>query len=137
MDSTLLMAEDTTRHLRIKKYTVYELIKQSAYFSSKRTPTIIYRQTKRLFPPQAFCGLSVEGIFRREYIRIADRPNRRFRAFIISRQDMCLDLIVNKIVRAGIPVLRSYSCCYKTACMCFANGRVGLQPLVGHVKRRL
>ncbi|MDR3201367.1 MAG: helix-turn-helix transcriptional regulator [Spirochaetales bacterium] len=122
MEQELLTAEDVAKLLRIKKYTVYELIKRGELPSSKvgkqvrvsRTDISRYLEagkTGSAFPRPAPPADSA-----------AENPPASS-AVIISGQDMCLDLIVNKIAEAGVPVLRSYSGCYNSLYALY-NGKV-------------
>jgi putative molybdopterin biosynthesis protein len=139
MESALLTAEEVARQLRIKKYTVYELIKRGELPSSKVGKQVRISQADieeylqasktgsarpgRRLSPDASAGTDADlaGPLLASYGGKAEASS----ALIISGQDMCLDLIVNKIVETGVPVLRSYTGCYNSLYALY-NGRVAM-----------
>jgi putative molybdopterin biosynthesis protein len=137
MESNLLTAEDVARQLRIKKYTVYELIKRGELPSSKVGKQVRisqadidrYLKANKTGPSyldqRSGAGLPVlsepppEG---REVVdlissgqpsaALAETPDLSAYPVIITGQDMCLELLVTRLAGAGIAVLRSYVGCY-------------------------
>jgi putative molybdopterin biosynthesis protein len=140
MEPPLLTAEDVARQLRIKKYTVYELIKRGELPSS--------RVGKRLRVSQEdidrYLRAGKTGAFQDEG---RSRPAGRGEAgetgetagglpwgaaesggtvsaarheqaeapVILSGQDLCLELLVSRLSVLGLgPVLRSYAGCYNS-----------------------
>ncbi|AEF85489.1 molybdate-binding protein [Treponema primitia ZAS-2] len=135
MESTLLTAEDVAKQLRIKKYTVYELIKRGELPSSKVGKQVRISQTDI----DRYLELSKTGPQYSE-LRSPDPGRREFAeqpgpgaglsrqapggegesgesrpsaaSVIISGQDICLDLLVARLAGEGIPILRSFVGCY-------------------------
>jgi putative molybdopterin biosynthesis protein len=128
MESPLLTAEDVARQLRIKKYTVYELIKRGElpssrvgkrvrisqrdvdrYLRSGRTGGAADREDAEgpLAGGEGAGGIPLPGT-------ALFRPPREGAApIILSGQDACLDLLVSRLSGLGLgPALRSYSGCY-------------------------
>jgi putative molybdopterin biosynthesis protein len=146
MESTLLTADDVAKQLRIKKYTVYELIKRGELPSSKVGKQVrisqgdvdFYLQASKsgpahlVHPPRTGAGdenhvgeVSVpyagnsEGQADRGVSPPAFAPPKGGfsetlpRTVIICGQDVCLDLLLAKIVETGKDtVLRSHMGCY-------------------------
>jgi putative molybdopterin biosynthesis protein len=129
MESNLLTAEDVARQLRIKKYTVYELIKRGEIPSSRVGKQVRVSQEDI----DRYLRASKSGVFPR---RSAENPEPGKEdgapaagpsglaapalgsgpgadivsgSVIICGQDPCLDLLLGRI--SG-PVLRSYMGCY-------------------------
>lgn len=133
MESTLLTAEDVAKQLRIKKYTVYELIKRGELPSSKVGKQVRVsqedinrylqsRKTGSLAPAPA---LGTEGPAGRLGDKpLVDFPGTPQAPVIICGQDKCLDLLVSRISRAGTNlVLRSFMGSYNGLFTLY-NGRV-------------
>ena len=124
METVLLTAEDVARQLRIKKYTVYELIKRGELPSSRVGKQVRisqadinrYLRAGKTGPLPARAKNLSQGEVPAE---IPDAP------VIVSGQDKCLDLLLNRIAETGKPVLRSYTGCYNSL-IAFYNGRVTL-----------
>jgi putative molybdopterin biosynthesis protein len=130
MESTLLTAEDVARQLRIKKYTVYELIKRGELPSSRVGKQVRVSQEEldrylrenrtgpqfepRGRPPDSEVQ-SDEGPGQAN----VQQPNRgSFLSsgpggpVIVSGQDRCIDLLLARIADTGGTVYRSYMGCY-------------------------
>jgi putative molybdopterin biosynthesis protein len=131
MESLLLTAEDVARQLRIKKYTVYELIKRGElpssrvgkrlrvsqedvdrYLQAGRTGPALDRENAESLRPagEGAAGALIPGagpaIFR-------DSPGSAEGPLIICGQDTCLDLLVSRLSTRGLgPSLRSYMGCH-------------------------
>ena len=153
MESTLLTAEDVARQLRIKKYTVYELIKRGELPSSKVGKQVRISQTDidcylratksgpALSAPHSADAAGgeepVPGIPARYGVEAPGENPLHFAAspgfpeaspgtVIISGQDVCLDLFLTKIAEAGeYTVLRSYMGCYNGLYALY-HGRVSM-----------
>jgi putative molybdopterin biosynthesis protein len=152
MESNLLTAEDVAKQLRIKKYTVYELIKRGELPSSRVGKQVRvsqadidrYLKANKTGPEYAGVGGHGAGFARplsvvepppegREVIdlissgrpsaAVAESPDLSAYPVIISGQDMCLDLLVTRLAALGIAVLRSYVGCYN-ALYSLYHGRV-------------
>jgi putative molybdopterin biosynthesis protein len=116
MESTLLTADDVAKLLRIKKYTVYELIKRGELPSSK-----VGKQV-RILQPDIDCYLESRktgGLPRKPFtggvVTIVDAAKVEAppgRAVILCGQDACLELFLNRIAMTGQPALRSFMGCY-------------------------
>jgi putative molybdopterin biosynthesis protein len=125
MGSELLTAEDVARQLRIKKYTVYEMIKRgelpssrvgkqvrvsqadiNGYLGARKTGPRLVPQDEGAFsetsPSPQMCGPQWQGL--------PDSPSSQ--AVILSGQDMCLELLLARITGEGMPALRSSMGCY-------------------------
>jgi putative molybdopterin biosynthesis protein len=140
MEVNLLTAEDVAKQLRIKKYTVYELIKRGELPSSKvgkqvrisqvdidryldasktgpqfgdHLPSDSPRTSGETRDP-AQSGLMADCAFwdpGDSTASFGEGNNRgALSPVIISGQDMCLDLLVNRF--PGNAILRSYMGCY-------------------------
>ncbi|MDR1030754.1 MAG: helix-turn-helix transcriptional regulator [Treponema sp.] len=133
MESMLLTAEDVAKQLRIKKYTVYELIKRGELPSSKVGKQVRisqedidrYLQSRKTGSPGSALGGGYAG-------RFEDKPTKEHTDFpgvpqvpiIICGQDTCLDLLVSRISRTGNNlVLRSFMGSYNGLCTLY-NGKV-------------
>jgi putative molybdopterin biosynthesis protein len=141
MESKLLTAEDVAQQLRIKKYTVYELIKRGELPSSKVGKQVRVSQadmdrylasnkTGPQYPersPESGCEVvdlisSGRPSASRNGAESSVEKNTDSSsalgevslqgAVIISGQDMCLDLLVARLSGTGNTVLRSYVGCY-------------------------
>jgi putative molybdopterin biosynthesis protein len=137
MQSPLLTAEDVARQLRIKKYTVYELIKRGELPSSRVGKQVRvsqedidrYLRAGKTGPFQdgnfpkprrgeagetgedavPWGGLQPGGEVFRAHQEPAGAP------IILSGQDLCLDLLVSRLSALGLgPVLRAYTGCYNS-----------------------
>jgi putative molybdopterin biosynthesis protein len=118
MDAALLTAEDVAKALRIKKYTVYELIKRGELPSSKvgkqlrvsRADIERYLAEGKTGRPRGGPGADGGGPGADSAGPFAEAPPRQL---IVSGQDKCLELLVDRIgSETGSPVLRSYTGCY-------------------------
>lgn len=145
MASNLLTAEDVAGQLRIKKYTVYEIIKRGELPSSKvgkqlrvsQADLDVYLETRKtgaLSPKDGADGGGRQGETRSAAIGPPDtRAGRENAGFpeanrtpaIICGQDACLELLVAKLSGAGELVLRSYMGCYN-ALVALYNGRLNM-----------
>ncbi|MDR3115256.1 MAG: helix-turn-helix transcriptional regulator [Treponema sp.] len=131
MESILLTAEDVAKQLRIKKYTVYELIKRGELPSSKvgKQVRISQEDINRYLQSRktGFKALLPERIAAGPAGRLEDKPPVDFPGLapiIICGQDKCLDLLVSRISRTGTNlVLRSFMGSYNGLCTLY-NGRV-------------
>jgi putative molybdopterin biosynthesis protein len=131
MESALLTAEDVAKQLRIKKYTVYELIKRGEipssrvgkqvrvsqedidrYLRASKTGSFPYRPAENPEPGKdgeapgagpADIGLAAAPL--------GSGPGGIPGSVIICGQDPCLDLLLGRI-SGPAPVLRSYMGCY-------------------------
>jgi putative molybdopterin biosynthesis protein len=120
MESTLLTAEDVAQQLRIKKYTVYELIKRGELPSSKvgKQVRVSQEDIKRYLEagktgPQPMLRKFVPDTdFSETAVPQAGLAQAGTPIVIISGQDRCLDLLVSRIAEAGAAPLRSYIGCY-------------------------
>jgi putative molybdopterin biosynthesis protein len=138
MESDLLTAEDVAKQLRIKKYTVYELIKRGELPSSRvgkqvrvsqadmdrylkanktgpRYPEQNPGERQAAFPEPVFPELkdaADPGSSNQPSAAIGESPGPSLSPVIITGQDMCLDLLVTRLAGAGIAALRSYVGCY-------------------------
>jgi putative molybdopterin biosynthesis protein len=128
MESTLLTAEDVAKQLRIKKYTVYELIKRGELPSSKVGKQVRVSQTDidsylraskdALQNQNPASGQSASG-------KIVPEQTAAASPLIISGQDACLDLLVSRIAESGGAALRSFTGCYNSLIALY-NGRVNM-----------
>jgi putative molybdopterin biosynthesis protein len=131
MDPVLLTAEDVARQLRVKKYTVYELIKRGELPSSRVGKQVRVSQadiesylragkTGRPAGPfgEACPPLDGDVVPGAGYVFGVGQGVGS--AVIISGQDRCLDLLVDRIPGS---VLRSYEGSYN-GLYAFYNGRV-------------
>ncbi|GHT65775.1 DNA-binding domain, excisionase family protein [Spirochaetia bacterium] len=125
MESTLLTADDVAQQLRIKKYTVYELIKRGELPSSKVGKQVRFSQEdiRRYLEANKTGPLSRKSAADAPlYMDESRQPEiplpqavlaqAASAAVIISGQDRCLDLLVSRIAEAGAVPLRSYVGCY-------------------------
>jgi putative molybdopterin biosynthesis protein len=141
MESSLLTAEEVARQLRIKKYTVYELIKRGELPSSKVGKQVrvsqadidAYLQINRSGP--RYHPLSVEagaqagdkgeevfpGIHRTGSPTISLVREESSAPLIICGQDTCLDLLVAKVIGFGGIALRSYMGSYNALYTLYHN----------------
>jgi putative molybdopterin biosynthesis protein len=131
MDSLLLTAEDVARQLRIKKYTVYELIKRGELPSSRVGKQVRVSQAdidrylragktgpaRFARPLDGFPALDEEAAERANY---AAAGGAGASAVIIAGQDRCLDMLAGRIPGS---VLRSYMGSYN-ALYALYTGRV-------------
>jgi putative molybdopterin biosynthesis protein len=111
MESRLLTAEDVAQQLRIKKYTVYELIKRGELPSSRVGKQVRVSQAdieKYLAAGKTGKAAGTERL-------PVEREAVPARQLIISGQDKCLDLVFARIgSETGSAVLRSYMGCYNS-----------------------
>jgi putative molybdopterin biosynthesis protein len=123
MEPRLLTAEDVARQLRIKKYTVYELIKRGELPSSRVGKQV--RVSQGDIEKYLAAGRTGPGRIERIREETEDAQERSpgetevaaapVRQVIISGQDRCLDLLLAKIgSETGAAVLRSYTGCYNS-----------------------
>jgi putative molybdopterin biosynthesis protein len=104
MESPLLTADDVAAQLRIKKYTVYELIKRGELPSS--------RVGKQLRVSQADIDSYLRPGKAADPVPAAAEKTAADRTIIISGQDACLELILAKVMQTGETALRSFMGCY-------------------------
>lgn len=145
MESPLLTAEDVAQQLRIKKYTVYELIKRGELPSSRVGKQVrVSQEDIDRYLRAGKTGPFQDGNFSRnrrgeiregeggvpwgalqsgqETFRVRQEPPEA--PIILSGQDLCLDLLVNRLSMLGLgPVLRSYTGCYNSLIALY-NGTV-------------
>jgi putative molybdopterin biosynthesis protein len=147
MESSLLTAEDVAKQLRIKKYTVYELIKRGELPSSRVGKQVRISQEDI----DRYLRVGKTGAFRDEDDFPKPRNGGEWEAgsqengagaasaagqtfpkiqehagtpIILNGQDVCLDLFVNRFSSLGFgPVFRSYMGCYNSLIALY-NGRV-------------
>ena len=128
MDTPLLTAEDVAKRLRIKKYTVYELIKRGELPGTRVGKQVRvsqedidrYLRAGKTGPFQDEDDSS--RVWRAEEgeggaAGVGEEPAaaKRARQVVISGQDRCLDLLVAKIGNeTGEQVFRSYTGCYSS-----------------------
>jgi putative molybdopterin biosynthesis protein len=153
MESTLLTAEDVARQLRIKKYTVYELIKRGELPSSRVGKQVRVSQedidrylragkTGSFFAGGESGGPRNNGA-QHDGARLNGEeenagagisgplpavfqipPESSESPVILCGQDACLDLLVSRLSALGLgPALRSYTGCYN-GLIALYNGRV-------------
>ncbi|GHV79893.1 molybdate-binding protein [Spirochaetia bacterium] len=149
MESDLLTAEDVAQRLRIKKYTVYELIKRGELPSSKVGKQVRVSQSDidrylaanktgpQYVEPQVHdqkspweSGREVVDLISSGQPKaleeaLGENPDPASASVIISGQDMCLDLLVNRLSMSGNTVLRSYVGCYNGLYSLY-HGRVSM-----------
>lgn len=142
MEVNLLTAEDVARQLRIKKHTVYELIKRGELPSSKvgkqvrvsQNDIALYLEAGRTgspplqdyegeysFPEAGSSPSPVERTGPASGKEEGGAPPR----LIICGQDACIDLLLAKFSGTGETVLRSYMGSYN-ALIALYNGRIHL-----------
>jgi putative molybdopterin biosynthesis protein len=120
MEPTLLTAEDVAQQLRIKKYTVYELIKRGELPSSRVGKQVRVSQGDiEKYLAAGKTGLAGKARIQDEADAAGRLPVETealpARQVIISGQDKCLDLLLAKIgSETGGVVLRSYTGCYNS-----------------------
>jgi putative molybdopterin biosynthesis protein len=112
MEPRLLTAEDVARQLRIKKYTVYELIKRGELPSSRVGKQVRVSQGDI----EKYLAAGRTEPFRADRVPVeAESSAAPAQQVIISGQDRCLDLLLAKIgSETSGPVLRSYTGCYNS-----------------------
>ncbi|MDR2786074.1 MAG: helix-turn-helix transcriptional regulator [Treponema sp.] len=143
MASNLLTAGDVAEQLRIKKYTVYEIIKRGELPSSKvgkqlrvsQSDLDVYLETRKtgaLSPkdgpdgwPEEARGAAIAPPDTRAGREGGGFPEGNRTPAIICGQDACLELLVAKLSGAGELVLRSYMGCYN-ALIALYNGRLSM-----------
>jgi putative molybdopterin biosynthesis protein len=125
MESILLTAEDVAKQLRIKKYTVYELIKRGELPSSKVGKQVRisqidierYLESRKtgVLPRRANSEdggkasvVSAESLLGTYVFR----EGETLPGVILCGQDACLELLLNRIALTGQPALRSFMGCY-------------------------
>jgi putative molybdopterin biosynthesis protein len=130
MELSLLTAEDVAKQLRIKKYTVYELIKRGELPSSKvgKQVRVSQEDIDSYLKASKTAGRAAGEAFARnaapEPTPAEHAPDAgEARALIICGQDACLDLLLAKVAQAGEPALRSFMGCYN-GLIALYNGRV-------------
>ncbi|MDR0401137.1 MAG: helix-turn-helix transcriptional regulator [Treponema sp.] len=140
----LLTAGDVAEQLRIKKYTVYEIIKRGELPSSKvgkqlrvsQSDLDVYLETRKTGGAakggEGGPGARPEEARSAPAARAAARagegavfPEGNHTPAIICGQDACLELLVAKLSGAGELVLRSYMGCYN-ALIALYNGRLSM-----------
>jgi putative molybdopterin biosynthesis protein len=140
MEPPLLTAEDVARQLRIKKYTVYELIKRGELPSSRVGKRVRvsqedidrYLRAGRTGPVQEADappgvrpgeggetgepgGGVLRGPLRPGQAALRARHEPAESSIILCGQDACLDLLVSRLSVLGLgPVFRSYTGCYNS-----------------------
>jgi putative molybdopterin biosynthesis protein len=128
MESTLLTAEDVAKQLRIKKYTVYELVKRGEIPSSKVGKQVRISQEdidRYLRSSKTGCpwepSEAVPPASGTTGVSFVDAPLSPVRipetdavpaGVIICGQDRCLDLLLARAASIGETVYRSYMGCY-------------------------
>jgi putative molybdopterin biosynthesis protein len=148
MESDLLTTEDVARQLRIKKYTVYELIKRGELPSSRVGKQVRISQadinrylkankTGPSYPDQDRQAVLGDPVFSeakdmvdtvppiRSAAAVGESPDSVLAPVIITGQDMCLELLVTRLAGAGIAALRSYVGCYNGLYFLY-HGRVAM-----------
>jgi putative molybdopterin biosynthesis protein len=121
MEPRLLTAEDVAQQLRIKKYTVYELIKRGELPSSRVGTQVRVSQAdiEKYLAAGKTGKAGADRIREKAEAAREGLPGEReaapARQIIISGQDKCLDLLLAKIgSETGGEVLRSYTGCYNS-----------------------
>jgi putative molybdopterin biosynthesis protein len=110
MEPKLLTAEDVARQLRIKKYTVYELIKRGELPSSRVGKRVRVSQTDI----EKYLAAGRISPLRAEQVPV-EAEAAPVRQVIICGQDKCLDILLAKIgSETSSPALRSYTGCYNS-----------------------
>ncbi|MDR2484091.1 MAG: helix-turn-helix transcriptional regulator [Treponema sp.] len=136
MELDLLTAEDVARQLKIKKYTVYELIKRKELPSSKvgkqvrvsQADVNLYLESRktgslRTLKPSPETAYPAEAV---EVHQVQDAFENALSPVVLCGQDICLELLVSRIAAAkNIQVLRSYMGSYN-GMYTFYNGRVSM-----------
>jgi putative molybdopterin biosynthesis protein len=142
---SLLTAEDVARQLRIKKYTVYELIKRGELPSSRvgkqvrvsqedinrylrAGKTGPFAEEENFPPPRRGEPEKEDGLLRGTLqpggAASGVRQEPAEAPIILSGQDLCLDLLVSRLSTLGLgPVFRSYTGCYNSLIALY-NGSV-------------
>ncbi|MDR0623398.1 MAG: helix-turn-helix transcriptional regulator [Treponema sp.] len=126
MEPPLLTAEDVARQLRIKKYTVYELIKRGELPSSRVGKRVrVSQEDIDRYLQAGKTGEDGDGIPQGVlYPGKAASGEPAKVPIVLSGQDLCLDLLVSRLSVLGLgPVLRSYTGCYNSL-IAFYNGTV-------------
>jgi putative molybdopterin biosynthesis protein len=136
MESPLLTAEDVAKQLRVKKYTVYELIKRGELPSSRvgkqvrisqedidryllAGKTGSFRDGGDTRGPES--GVKPDSAAGPSFFKT---PEQAEAPIIVCGQDVCLDLLVNRLSVLGLgPVFRSYTGCYNSLIALY-NGKV-------------
>lgn len=133
MEVTLLTAADVAKQLKIKKYTVYELIKRkelpsskvgkqvrvsqadiNLYLESRKTGSLPPMKTRKEDSPEDEAPLD-------QYV-----PEKDQSPIIMCGQDICLELLVSRIASVkNLQILRSYMGSYN-GLYAFYNGRVSM-----------
>ncbi|MDR2257893.1 MAG: helix-turn-helix transcriptional regulator [Treponema sp.] len=133
MEPSLLTAEDVAKQLRVKKYTVYELIKRGELPSSRVGKQV--RISQGDIDRYLLAGKT--GSFRNggeqgqgngpptdSAAQVFKKGTQAEAPLILCGQDACLDLLVSRFSVLGLgPVLRSYSGCYNSLIALY-NGKV-------------
>ncbi|MDR1909611.1 MAG: helix-turn-helix transcriptional regulator [Spirochaetaceae bacterium] len=138
MSIALLTAEEAAAQLKIKKYTVYELIKRGELPSSRVGKQVCISQSDLdAYLESGKVNARPAGGFGERSGAVSEGPLRAEPSYvigpagavpaaaqtIISGQDSCIDLLTARISAAGDPVLRSYMGCYN-ALIALYNGRI-------------
>ncbi|MDR0670089.1 MAG: helix-turn-helix transcriptional regulator [Treponema sp.] len=139
MGSSLLTAEDVARQLRIKKYTVYELIKRGELPSSRvgKQVRVSQEDIDRYLRAGKTGPFSAVAAFREarespsHESPARELPSRELPPrgpaedpIILCGQDVCLDLFVSRLSALGLgPALRSYTGSYN-GLIALYNGKV-------------
>ncbi|WRS27612.1 helix-turn-helix transcriptional regulator [Oscillospiraceae bacterium MB08-C2-2] len=109
----LLTAQETAEILKVKKSTVYEMIKRGDLPSHKIGKQLRIRQedVQNLFAPTPPLSstLPQEPVFMRPASPLASRPTTQLETFVLCGQDVALDLIAGELsIQPGMPqALRS------------------------------
>jgi putative molybdopterin biosynthesis protein len=139
MESILLTAEDVAKQLRIKKYTVYELIKRGELPSSKVGKQVrVSQEDINRYLQSRKTGVSIlpPGLGAKTPVgQLEDKPldlnglalpGVSQGPVIICGQDKCLDLLASRISRTGTNlVLRSFMGSYN-GLFALYNGQVSM-----------
>jgi putative molybdopterin biosynthesis protein len=134
MEAPLLTAEDVAKQLRIKKYTVYELIKRGELPSSRVGKQVrvsqedidSYLRTGKTAGRPAGEVLGHKAAPEQASAEQARTAGQGTQAeIIICGQDACLDLLLAKLTQAGEPALRSFMGCYN-GLIALYRGRVSM-----------
>jgi putative molybdopterin biosynthesis protein len=116
MEQSLLTAEDVARQLRIKKYTVYELIKRGELPSSRVGKQVRVSQADiEKYLARGRTGSGQAAAPKAENTESRSPGASPVQQIIISGQDRCLDLLLARISgETGVPAFRSYMGCYSS-----------------------
>ena len=120
----LLTAEDAARQLKIKKYTVYELIKRKELPASKVGKQVRVSQSDINIYLESRKTGSLPAAHTAPALALAEQVQDS--PIIMCGQDICLELLVSRVASTrNIQILRSYMGSYN-GLYAFYNGKVSM-----------